>query len=228
MAPEKDTRELSEFLFRACHDLRTPVRAVRTNAELLSKDAEGIPTEDRARCLEFIVQGAARLDAMVDGLARYAVAVQTDPAAFQPTSLDVLFRAVTMRLDKDLKASGATLTSVDLPRVRGNPDRLMEVLECLVRNTLLHGGPGATEIRISAEEAGDGWVITCQDNGVGVDPPYLETIFRPFERLQGKNSKGGPGLGLTVCRAILERHGGKIWAEHTGTGMTVRFTIPKA
>jgi chemotaxis family two-component system sensor kinase Cph1 len=217
-------REISEFLLRACHDLRASVRAVRTHSELFVREAGASPAlADR---LNFVVDGAKKIDSLVNGIAAYSVALQTDPATFQTTRLDVLLRSVLMKLNGEIRESGAKVVYEDLPEVTGHPDRLMQVLENMLRNSLAYRGEGTPEIEIAAHREGDAWVIAVRDHGPGVEAESLEKIFKPFERLPGGH-RNGSGLGLAICRAIVERHGGRIWAEsEPGKGATLRFTLP--
>jgi light-regulated signal transduction histidine kinase (bacteriophytochrome) len=220
-------RELSEFLLRACHDLRASARAVRTHSELFLKEAGAPRSSSFEERLGFIVEGARRIDLLVDGLASYSVALQTDAASFQPTRTDLLLRSVLTKLDKGLRDCGAEVVYGDLPIVTGNPDRLMQVFENLLRNALVHRGQAAPRIHISAVKQAESWLFAVWDNGPGVEAASLESIFMPFERLPGKE-RVGAGLGLTICRVIVERHGGRIWAEsRPDSGATLFcFTLP--
>lgn len=213
--------ELSEFLFRACHDLRASARAVRTHSELLLKN-EGAPEQQ----LSFIVEGAKGIDLLVDGLAGYSLALQTESTPFQATRTDVLLRAVLSKLAREISLCGAEVVYGELPIVTGNPDRLMQVFENLLRNALVHRGQASPRIHINARRQAESWLFTVEDNGPGLEALSVESIFRPFERLGGKASSGA-GLGLTICRAIVERHGGRVWAESQhGNGATFCFTLP--
>lgn len=219
-------REVSEFLLRACHDLRASARAVLTNAELLLMDAGTPGNSSFVQRLGFIVEGAGRIDLLLDGLAGYSVALQTETVSFESTRMDVLLRFVLTKLDKDLRDCGAQVVYGELPIVTGNPDRLMQLFENLLRNALVHRGQAAPRIQVSAGRQAETWLFAVRDNGPGVDADCLESIFRPFERLQG-NQCSGAGLGLTTCRAIVERHGGRIWAEsEPEIGATFCFTLP--
>ncbi len=221
-SPEE--RDTSEFLLRACHDLRTPLRAIRTNSELLARSGQTQGDSDFQQRLRFIIDSSRAIDRIVDGLSSYSIALQVDPGSFQPTSMDVMLRAVLARLDSELRARGAEVSYGALPRVSGNPDRLMQVFENLIRNALQNCGTSPPHIRVGAERAGETWLFTVEDNGPGVEPDYLETIFMPFQRLRATE---GPGLGLAICREIIERHGGKIWAESGGApGCRFLFTLP--
>jgi signal transduction histidine kinase len=217
-------REISTFLLRVCHDLRTPVRGIRAHAELLIKEAKNGQVTDVETRLGFVVDGAKGIDLLVDGLAGYAIALQTDAASFQSTRTDVLLRGALAKLDRAVREHGAEITHGELPRVRGNPDRIMQVFEQLIGNALNHRGTQAPRVDVQASQGTDGWQFAVADNGEGVDAEDLERIFQPFERL---HKAGGPGLGLAACRAIVEAHGGRIWAEsQAGKGCTVFFTLP--
>ncbi len=225
-ARSKSDRELSEFLLRACHDLRTPARAVLSHSELFAKDARIAADHDAERRLGFIVEGARRIDLLLDALAAYSVALQTEPSSFQLVRMDVVLRLALAKLDPELRASEGEVEYGELPAVTGNPDRLMQVFECLLRNAVDHRGRMAPRIRIDAARHPDGWVFTVRDNGPGVDAASLETIFLPFERAPSKELARA-GMGLAICRAIVERHGGRAWAEsQPGNGAAVCFTLP--
>jgi light-regulated signal transduction histidine kinase (bacteriophytochrome) len=220
----KSDLDVSEFILRACHDLRAPTRAVRTQAELLLRDPEARNSAFEER-LGLIIEGAGKIDLLLDGLAGYSVALQTNPASFQSAPMGVLLRSVLAKFSRDLPNSGAEVTYDDLPVVLGNPDRLMQVFENLIRNALVHRGQAAPHIHVSAVRQAEEWLFSVHDNGPGIDAAFLQKIFMPFERLHGKE-RPGPGLGLAVCREIVERHGGRIWAEsEPGCGSTFRFTL---
>jgi signal transduction histidine kinase len=226
MEGSKSDREIGEFLLRACHDLRAAARVVRTHSELFLKDAGTPANPGLGQRLGFIVEGSRRIDFLLDGLVNYSVALQTEPSSFYPTRTDFLLRSVLTKLDKELRACGAEVAHGELPTVTGNPDRLMQVFENLLRNALVHRGQDAPRIDIGAGRQAEGWLFTVRDNGPGVEAEFLESIFMPFERLQGKE-RGGSGLGLTICREIVERHGGRIWAESQPEGgTTFCFTLP--
>jgi len=155
----------------------------------------------------------------------YAIALQIRKELFQPAPMDVLFRTVLAMMDKELRANDASVTNEKLPRVSGDPDRLMEVFANLLHNALRHRGPDPPQIQITVERREDEWLLAVRDNGPGVEAAYLESIFVPFVRLHGRQHTG-PGLGLAICRVIVERHGGRIWAEAgAGAGVTFLFTL---
>jgi light-regulated signal transduction histidine kinase (bacteriophytochrome) len=217
-------REVSEFLLRACHDLRGAARTVRTHSELFLKEADKRGDPAIGQRLGFIVDGSLKIDRLLDGMVHYSLALQTDPASFQSTRTDVLLRFVLQQLDKEVRSAGAEVIYADLPEVKGDPDRLMEVFENLVRNALVHRSDAPPRIEIGAARQPGEWVFSVKNNGPGVETDFLERIFLPFERLDRHGP--GAGLGLTICRAIVERHGGRMWAEsRPANGSTFYFTL---
>ena len=217
-----DTNELSAFLFRICHDLRTPLRGIRAHTELLLKDQNSDYPGDLAQQLAFIRDGARSLDALIDAMAGYSLALQTSSTSFQPTKSDVMLRSAMAKVQPALQQQGGEVTYCELPRIKANPDRLLQLFEQLIRNSIDHRGSEPPRVRVSATGQDGVWTFSVSDNGEGVEPDEFERIFRPFERLHGK----GAGLGLATCRAIVEGHGGKIWAEMPPEGFTIRFTLP--
>jgi signal transduction histidine kinase len=219
-------QEISEFLFRACHDLRTPLRAVRAYAELLVKSGDVSAPSGGDPRLGFIIDGATKMDQLVDGLASYSIALRIDPGSFVLMGLGGLLRSVLAKLDKEIRRSEAEIIYGELPRVSGDPDRLMQLFEALLLSALRHCGEARPQIRIAAEKHAEGWLFTIRDNGLGMEAADLERIFQPFARWHGGDSAGA-GLGLATCREIVERHGGRIWAESAeGIGCTFLFTLP--
>ena len=225
-------QEISEFLLRACHDLRTPLRAIHAHAELLVKSG-GLPaTAGTGPRLAFIVEGAAKMDQLVDGLSSYSMALRTDPGSFVITPLGVLLKTVLAKLEKELGNNQAAVTSGELPRVPCDADRLMQLFENLLLNALRRRGEISPRIHITAATHAEGWLFTVRDNGPCIEAADLERIFQPFARWHGED-RPGSGLGLAICREIVERHGGRIWAESPdgsgsadGSGGAFLFTLP--
>jgi signal transduction histidine kinase len=225
-------RELSEFLLRASHDLRSALRAIRAHAELVQK---GVPADEAPRLdrnFAFIAEGARKIELLTEGLSGYSIALQIEETSFQPTRMDVMLRTALAKIDREMQECGAQVTSGELPQVSGKPDRLVQVFEILLHNALRHRGRTAPQIHISAEKhttsakQSEEWLFAVRDNGPGIDGAYLERIFKPFEQLHPGKAESA-GMGLTICRAIIERHGGSLWAESTPeTGSTFLFTLP--
>ena len=226
MESRKTDLEISELLLRACHDLRTPARTVRTYSELLLKHGEAGWTADVEQRLAFLVDGARKIDQVLDGLVSYSLALQTDPTTFQRVRMDILLRGVLMKLGPALREATGEVAAGDLPEVMGQHERLTQLMEHLLRNAIEHRGEAAPRIQVDSERHNGVWQFAVRDNGPGVGADYLEKIFLPFERLH-KTAQSGAGLGLTICREIVERHGGKIHAESPVEGGTaIHFTLP--
>jgi signal transduction histidine kinase len=218
--------EIGNFLLRTSHDLRSSLRAIRVHAELLAKRLEAGNTSDFDHHVSVIVADSSKLELLADGLAAYSIACQVDQSSFVVAPLEVMLRTQLAKLGQQLRENGAVVTYDPLPRIYGDPDWLRQLFEHLLRNALLHRGPAAPRIHISAEKQEQSWLFSVRDNGPGIESEYLERIFQPFERLRGQQSPG-PGLGLAICRKIVERHGGRIWAESKpGSGSTFFFSLP--
>jgi len=214
-------RDLSAFLLRACHDFRSALRAIRVHTEILRREGSGLDQH-----LGFVLDGTRRIDLLTEGLSSYSLALQIEEASFQPTRMELVVRTARAKLDKELRNEGAEVTSGELPVVSGNLDRLVQIFEILLRNALRYRSERPPRIDISAEEQGNEWLFAVRDNGPGIEAAYLERVFQPFERLQAGNIEG-VGMGLAICRAIVERHGGRIRAEsEPGAGSTFLFTLP--
>lgn len=217
--------ELSEFLLRECHDLRGPLRTAKIYAELLAKGSAG-QDDDSKQSLAFVVSGVAGAAAVLDGVADYALALAIDASHFQAVPMDVMVRAAMARLAAPIRTSEATVSYDQLPSVLGDADRVLQLIEYLVDRALRAAGPNPPRIRISAEEQDGAWLFTVRDNAGGLGAESLEAIFKPFARMHANQR---PGPGLAVCRVIVERHGGKMWAEaDPGDGCVFRFILPVA
>ena len=214
--------ETSQFLLRLCHDLKSSLRGVNAHTQLLRRNLETKPPAQLRESLGFVVGSAQTLDRLIDRLAAYAIALETTAAPFQRMSMEVLLRGALARMESLLQETGAEVTHRDLPAVEGNPDRLMQVFEELIRNAVVHRGTAPARIEVKAERQDDHWLFVVRDHGPGVESADLERIFRPLEKISG----AGAGFGLAICKAVIEAHGGRIWAElPPGGGLEVRFTL---
>ena len=219
-----DRQVLRDLLLKAAHDLRTPLRAVRTSVELLLKAPEKRQGPEFDEIMGFLVNGARNASAVADGLANFALALHVERNAL-PVSTGALLRGVLAKLATEIKQSGAEIHYHDLPRVPGDPDRLMQLFENLLRNAIEHRGATPPRIEVSARDVSGEWIFAVRDHGPGIPADSRERIFRPFERLT--RERAGAGLGLAICREILVGHGGRIWAEAAEeNGTAIYFTIP--
>jgi signal transduction histidine kinase len=218
-----DRQEHRDFLLRACHDLRASLRAVRTSAELALSPRANPEPQQAEQILGFMVDGVRKADLIIDGLVNYALALRIQ-ASPMPVDTGVLLRSVVTTMAPEIRESAADVTHAALPKVSGDPDRLMQLFENLLRNALRYRGQAPPRVHVSAQQQGAQWLFAISDNGPGIETADLDRIFRPFERL--RTSDGGAGLGLAICREIVSGHGGRIWAESKpGAGTTVYFTV---
>lgn len=218
--------ETGDFLLHLSHDLKSLLRAIRVHSELFAREWAAGETGGVDHHLSVILRDTAKIELLANGLASYSIACQIEQSSLVLVSVDVLLRKVLAKLAQELKDRSAVVTYDPLPRIRCEPDRIGDLLENLVRNALVHRDSNAARVQISADEQSDRWLFRVRDNGPGIESTCLERIFEPFERLRGSQA-AGPGLGLTICRAIVEKHGGRIWAEsEPGGGATFFFTLP--
>lgn len=229
-APSDRDADWADFLDRLVHDLREPLRSVHAFSELLSETAEDRLGIDGDEAIREILSGTTRIRTLIDGLSGYSLALRESAAAGDSpaASLQLAFDIVLDAWDKQIRACGATVTAENLPRVRVSLERLMQLLENLIGNSLKFQGDAPPVIRVSARPEADGWTIEVEDNGMGIDPSDCERIFRPFTRIHGRKHPGA-GLGLPLCRKIVEAHGGSIRMRPRAEGGSVcTFWLPAA
>lgn len=222
MAVGRDSEAILEFISMAVHDLREPLRGIRLGTELLAGDNL---EESRQRGARYLQDGAARMETLIRDIAEYCYGEARD-AGLGIADLEMSLLEAKTELAVELKNSGSIVTHDSLPAVRGNAASLAVLLRCLLGNACKFRGNAAPRIHVGAVQQDGEWVLSVRDNGAGFNPAYRERIFRPFERLNGKQFPGS-GLGLALAKRIVERHGGEIWAESVvGEGSTFRFSLP--
>ncbi|MBA3658858.1 MAG: PAS domain S-box protein [Gemmatimonadales bacterium] len=222
----RSNRELEQFAYVASHDLQEPLRTMASFAQLLEVRYRGRLDGDADDFLAFITDGAGRMRALITDLLSYAKlssgresAVGVDTAAILTSTLTNLQAAVAER--------GAQVTVGPLPIVRAVEGQLEQLFLNLIGNAIKFAGPRAPEVRVTAELSGGAWVFSVADNGIGIAPEYAERVFEIFQRLHTRAEYTGTGMGLAICRRIVEEHGGRIWVESiAGAGSTFRFTLP--
>ncbi len=225
----RSNAELEEFAYIASHDLQEPLRMVASYTQLLERRyAEQL--DDNAR--EFIgyaVDGARRMQEFITGLLRYS-RVGTEAQVLEEVNLDEACLTALANLRIAIEESGATVTRLGLPVVQGDPRQLTQLFQNLIGNAIKFRKPGqAPVVEVSAERTGEFWRISVRDNGIGLDPRFYERVFIIFQRLHTREEYEGMGLGLAICKKIVERHGGRIWVESKeGEGATFSFTLPAA
>ena len=219
--------DLEQFVYSASHDLQEPLRMVATYSELLMRTFRDQLGPDGADYLEYVLQGALRMEQLLKNLRAYSLVstVQREPVDYVDSGI-VLDRALAS-LRPAIVKTGALITRGPLPNVRLQDFRLEQLFQNLISNALRYKRGGRPEIAVSAEPEGNGWRFAVEDNGIGIDPRYKEQIFDLFKRLHSVAEYPGTGMGLAICKRIIERAGGRIWVESApGRGSTFYFTLP--
>jgi hypothetical protein len=216
---------LEEFAYIAAHDLREPLRAISAYTELLVQEPAG--SENAAQMAGFIVAGTARMSKLIDDLLSFAATgVQEPPRC---VALGLAVAQAKQNLDLDLKMSGARVTMDRLPLVRGNEIQLVRLFQNLIGNAVKYRGRDTPEIHVRAQRQGRDWIVRVVDNGLGIAKQDQSRVFIPFVRLVKTREIPGTGLGLAVCKRIVEGMGGRIWVEsEPGAGSTFSFTITES
>ena len=225
---EESNDRLEQFAYAASHDLQEPLRMVTSYLQLLEQRYSDAFDDDGEEFLEFAIDGAERMREMIDALLEYSrVDTQGDP--FEPVELDAVLEDVREDLQMRIEETDADITTDELPRIDGDASQLRQLFQNLLQNAIEYSGDEPPQIEITAERAGCDWIVSVRDEGVGIGPDDTERIFEVFQRLHSYEEHNGTGIGLALCRRIVERHGGEIWVESTPEdGTTFSFTLPTA
>ncbi|MDQ2049996.1 MEDS domain-containing protein [Natronolimnohabitans sp. A-GB9] len=225
-ALEESNERLEQFAYAASHDLQEPLRMVTSYLQLLESRYGDAFDEDGEEFLEFAVDGAERMRAMIDGLLAYS-RVETRGDPFEAVDLETVLEDVLADLQLQIDETDAEITAADLPRVEGDRNQLRQVFQNLLENAITYSDGSPPRVRIDANRRRMEWVISIHDNGIGIEPDDQERIFSVFDRLHSRDEYEGTGIGLALCRRIVERHDGEIWVDSTpGEGSTFSFTLP--
>ena len=220
--------DLAQFASVASHDLQEPLRMVASYMSLLERRYKGTLDETADTYIQFAIGGAARMQALINDLLAYSQA-GTQALVKKRVSSALLVEHALQNLQLAIAESGAILHVGDLPEVEGDSVKLTQVLQNLIGNAVKFRKPGTPpQIQVSAKEQGNDWLFEIADNGIGFDPKYCDRIFQVFQRLHGVGKYPGNGIGLAICRRIIEHHGGRLWARsQPNTGSTFSFTLPR-
>jgi PAS domain S-box-containing protein len=222
----RSNADLEQFAYIASHDLQEPLRMVGSYCQLLQRRYKGKLDADADEFIGYAVEGAARMQRMISDLLAYS-RVGRKEKPLEPVSCADMALAALQNLHIAVQECGAKVTMGALPTVMGDPTQLTQLFQNLVGNALKFRGEAPPEVRISAERAGDVWRIVVEDNGIGIEPQYSERIFLVFQRLNERAKYPGTGIGLAICRKVVERHGGRIWVESDPSkGSRFIFDIP--
>jgi PAS domain S-box-containing protein len=224
----RSNEDLEQFAYVASHDLQEPLRMVQSYVQLLAKRYKGKLDSDADDFIHYAVDGAARMRGLIDGLLEYS-RVSTRGEEFEPVECETVLDRVLVSLQMVVEDSGVVVSHDPLPMVVGDELQLERLFQNLIGNAVKFRGEEPPLVHISAEKTGGEWVFSVQDNGIGIEPEYAEQVFSIFQRLQRDERYPGTGIGLAVCKKIVERHGGRIWVESdVGRGATFCFTLPIA
>lgn len=225
---ERSNAELEQFAYVASHDLQEPLRMVASYTELLAQRYEGRLDERADKYIRYSVDGAKRMQLLINDLLRFS-RINSEAKPPEPTDLGHVVREVVdSRLAVSVRESGGTVEIEELPVLLTDEVQIGQVFQNLISNALKFRADGrAPAVRVGAERRGSEWVFSVADNGIGIEAEYEGRVFEMFQRLHGVGTYPGSGIGLTLARKIVQRHGGRIWFESVpGSGTTFYFTLP--
>ena len=221
----RSNAELEQFAYVASHDLQEPLRMVASYVGLLDRRYRGRLDSDADDFIEFAVDGARRMQALLNGLLDLS-RVGTRGRELEPTETGAALRDSLINLEQAIAEAGAEVVHDPVPTVLGDRIQLTQLFQNLVSNSVKFNASDRPRVTVTAQRAGSMWEFAVADNGIGIDPAHFDRIFQVFQRLHTRDTYEGTGIGLSVCRKIVERHGGTIWPESAkGQGTTFRFTL---
>jgi PAS domain S-box-containing protein len=225
---KRSNDELQQFAYIAAHDLQEPLRMVASYTQLLAQRYKGRLDSDADEFIAYAVDGAHRMQLLIRDLLAYC-RVGTKGKEFRETSSEAALEQALLNLQGAIQEGGGVVTHDPLPTLIADSAQIVQLFQNVVGNALKYHGAELPRVHVSAQRnGGNEWIFSMRDNGLGIDPKYFEKIFVMFQRLHGREEFSGTGIGLTVCKKIAERHGGRMWVEsEPGKGSTFYFALPE-
>jgi PAS domain S-box-containing protein len=223
---KQSNRDLAEFAFRASHDLQQPLRMMSSFLLTLRQECRDDLDETAQKWIDLSVDAGQRMQRLINDLLSYAH-VGTRERHFETLDANALVDQVIADLQAMIESNGAEVKRGELPTVTADATLMMELLQNLISNAIKFHGHEPPRVHVSAESSGSEWIFSVRDNGIGIEPKYRDQIFAVFERLHSTDTYPGSGIGLAICKRVVERHGGRIWCEsEPGQGTTFYFSVP--
>jgi signal transduction histidine kinase len=225
----RSNAELEQFAYVASHDLQEPLRMVASYTQLLKRRYEGRLDADADDFIGYAVEGATRMQSLIEDLLEYS-RISTRGKDPEPLDAEGALEDAVRNLRATIEETGAIVTHDPLPTVMVDPTQMTQLLQNLIGNAVKFRREDDTpRVDVSVQRDEDIWRFAVRDNGIGIDPQYFDRVFTVFQRLHARQEYDGSGIGLSICKRIVQRHGGRIWIEsEPGTGSTFFFTLPGA
>jgi PAS domain S-box-containing protein len=224
---ERSNRDLEQFAYVASHDLQEPLRMISSFTQLLEQRYKGKLDESADEFTKFAVEGANRMQRMINDLLSYS-RLSTRGQPFEPVNSGEILAQVHANLLPLIEENQALLTHESLPEITADASQMLQLFQNLIGNAIKFRGKEPPRVHVFSESREEEWMFGVRDNGIGIAKEYFDRIFVIFQRLHSKEEYPGTGIGLAICKKIVERHGGQIWVEsEPGKGSTFFFTIPK-
>jgi len=222
----RSNEELQQFAYVASHDLQEPLRMVTSYLQILDNRYSDKLDSDAREFIAFAVDGATRMKALINDLLAYS-RVEGEEKVFEEFDVQFALNKALSNLALKIEDSGAVITYDAMPRIKADPMQIAQLFQNLIGNAIKFQNGKVPEVHIGVERQKDEWQFAIRDNGIGISPEYQERIFVIFQRLHRKDEYPGTGIGLAICKKVVERHGGRIWLESKlGEGTTFYFTLP--
>jgi len=222
----RSNADLEQFAYVASHDLQEPLRMVAAYTQLLAERYKGKLDENADKFIGYASEGALRMQVLIQDLLAFS-RVGRNGAASASVDCNVVMQEVLQTLTASIQESGAVVTHCDLPAVWADRTQMAQVLQNLIGNAIKFRGREPSLIAVLAEKTEQHWLFSVRDNGIGIPPESAENIFVVFQRLHARTEYPGNGIGLAICKKIIERYGGRIWVEsQVGSGSSFKFTMP--